>query len=87
MTSMKIVTLDAKEAHGTALIAQDDTVWVAIHMRWWDLSTIMWWWLCPSDRKGFAYLNLQDGRKVRTRVIRVAHRHVRIRGVPDPSPR
>jgi len=78
MTTMKVVTLDAYEQHGTAIIAPDDTVWIAYCPRPWDLATRLWWFFCPVDKKGWMTLTTKDGRKVRTRAIRVAHRHVRI---------
>ena len=83
MTTMKVVTLDAYEQHGTALIAPDDTVWIAYCPRPWDLASILWWFFCPSDKKGFVTLTLRDNRRVRTKAIRVARRHVKI-GAVEP---
>lgn len=78
---MKIVSLSAHEQHGTGLIASDDSVWISVSPRWWDLATWLWWWLCPSDRKAWVILSTDSGR-VRTRAIRVARTHVRIRNIP-----
>lgn len=85
MADLKIIYLDAREHHGTALLDADDAVWVAIAPQWWDLATWAWWFLCPFDKRAFAILNTDSKRRVRVRVIRVAKRHVRFRGVPDKA--
>ena len=82
MSTMKIVHLDAREHHGTALVAADDSVWVAVAPSWYDLATWLWWFFCPSDKRAHAILNTASGKQVRVRVMRVAHRHVKFRGVP-----
>ena len=79
MTTLRLVSFNAREQHGTALIAADDSVWVVVAPAWWDLASILWWWLCPIDRKAFAILATSSGQKVRARVIRVARKHVKIR--------
>ncbi len=72
-------------AYGTALVAADDSVWIAVQPRWWDLATWMWWWLCPFDRKSTVTLNVADGvggvTRVRTRAIRVSKKFVRVKGL------
>ncbi len=83
MSTMKIIKLDAREHHGTALLAADDSVWIAIAPFPWDIATWLWWWLCPIDKKAFALLNTTQGNKIRVKVVRVAHRHVRFRGLPS----
>jgi hypothetical protein len=80
MSTANFVQVDATEQHGTALIAKDDSVWVVLAPRAWDIATWLWWWLAPSDRKRWVTLNATDGGKIRARSIRVARRHVRIRG-------
>lgn len=82
MASAHFVKFDAGEHHGTALIAGDDTVWVAVHARWWDIATLLFWWLAPTDRKAWATLTTAQGEKVRARVYRIASKHVRIRNIP-----
>jgi len=85
VTTANFVKFDAGEHNGTALIASDDTVWVAVHVRWWDISTVLFWWLCPADRKAWATLTNAKGEKVRARVFRIATRHVRIRNPPQAA--
>ena len=81
MTTMKVVEVDATQQHGTALIDGEDSVWITLAPRVYDLATWFWWWLAPADKKAWVTLNTSDGRKVRSRAIRVARRHVRIRGM------
>ncbi len=72
-------------AYGTALVAQDDSVWIAVQPRWWDLATWVWWWFAPSDRKATVTLRVDDGvggsTAVRTRAVRVSKKFVRVRGL------
>lgn len=72
-------------AYGTALIADDDSVWIAVRARWWDLATWIWWWLSPFDRKAIVVLRVGDGiggiTKVRARAVRVSKRYVRVRNL------
>lgn len=81
MTIMRVVEVDARKHTGTALIAADDSVWVAVSPPWFDLSTWFWWWLTPADKKAWVLINGTNGKTVRSRAIRVARKHVRIRGV------
>jgi hypothetical protein len=85
VTTVNIVKFDASQHHGTALIARDDSVWVAVCLRWWDIASILFWWLAPSDRKAWATLTNVHGEKVRARVIRIARNHVHIRNAPVPD--
>jgi hypothetical protein len=84
MSTVKTIEYDVGEYHGTALIASDDSIWIAINPKWWDLATFLWWWFCPYDRKAWVVLNTTQGRTVRTKAIRVATKHVRIRKIPEP---
>lgn len=72
-------------AYGTALVADDDSVWVAIQPRWWDLATWIWWWACPTSRRAVVKLVVSDGvggkTVVRARAMCIAMRHVRIKNV------
>lgn len=78
----KIIQASAVGAHSTALVAADDSVWVSLSPRWWDLASWLWWWLCPSDRRAWVILTNGQGVRIRTRAIRVARRYVRIRAMP-----
>jgi len=82
MSHAQIATVGDYRVHETALIASDDSVWVAVKIRWWDLAVLLWWWLCPADRKAWTTLTVKDGKSVRTRAIRIAKRHIRIRTLP-----
>jgi hypothetical protein len=74
---------------GTALIASDDSVWITVSPKWWDLATWFWWWLCPADQKAVMKLHRADGAGgsvlVRTRAVRMARRHVRVGGSPQKA--
>ena len=82
MTVMKVIGIDARAQHGTALVAIDDSVWVAVCPAWWDFASRLWWWLAPADRKAWVVLAVADGTHVRTRAIRISSRHVRIGRAP-----
>lgn len=76
--TLKVVSLDATAQHGTAIIAKDDSVWISIAPRWWDLASWLWWWLAPSDKKAWLNLATAGGQHVRTRAIRLARSYVRM---------
>lgn len=78
MAALKQIEVDVEEARDLALIGSDDSVWVAVTHRWWDLATILWWWLLPSDRRAVIKLTVAGGRSVRIRAARMASRHVRV---------
>lgn len=80
MGTANFVKVDASQQHGTALIARDNSVWVVLAPRAWDLATWLWWWLAPSDRKAWVTLMANDGTQIRARSVRVAHNHVHVRG-------
>lgn len=79
---MDVIKYDAREYVGTAIIAVDESVWIAVQPAWWDIPTRVWWWLAPSERKAYVVLTNKSGHKVRTRAICVARKHVRIGAVP-----
>ena len=72
-------------SYGTAMIADDDSVWVSIQPKWWDLATWVWWWFCPSDRKAAVTIRVADGvggaDLVRTRAVRIAKKYVRVKNL------
>jgi hypothetical protein len=74
----QIVYVQAFPQHGLAVVFPDDSVWVTVAVRWWDLATQLWWWLSPADKKGWLILTTADGNKVRSRAIRIATRHLHI---------
>jgi hypothetical protein len=77
---MKVVSVDARKSHGTALISGDDSVWVVVAPSLFDLATWLWWWIAPHDKKAWVTLNATGGKTIRARALRIAHKHVRIRG-------
>ena len=72
--------------YSTAMIASDDSVWIAIQPKLFDLASWFWWWLCPRDKKAVVTLTVSDGVgggvKVRSRAVRMATKFIRINGVP-----
>lgn len=81
MSSLKSIELELAGTKDLALVSSaDDSVWLVVPLRWWDLATLVWWLFCPSDKKAFVKLTLGDGKQVKCRAVRVASRHARIRG-------
>lgn len=81
MTGLKSIELELEGAKDLALISSaDDSVWLVVPLRWWDLSTLIWWLFCPIDKKATIKLNLYDNKTVHCKAVRVATRHVNIRG-------
>jgi hypothetical protein len=81
MSGLKSIEVKIDGAEDLALIsAMDDSVWLVVPLRWWDLSTLIWWLFCPIDRKAKVKLNIMGGRVVSCNAVRVASRHVRVRG-------
>ncbi len=86
MTSMRIISLDTREVHGTVLIRPDDSVWVCVSPRRWDFATWLWWWLCPHDKKVWTVVKTESGQEVRCRAIRISKKHVHLgTGAPKPE--
>jgi hypothetical protein len=81
MSGLKEIELERDGTKDLALIDSQDAVWLVVPFRWWDLATLLFWFFCPADRKARAKLTLTSGEKVSFRVVRVASRHIRIRGV------
>ncbi len=81
MTGLKSVEVEIKGTKDLALISQrDDSVWIVVPLRWWDLATLIWYLFCPADRKAKIKLTLEDKSTVHCTAIRVASRHIRVRG-------
>lgn len=87
MSGLKTIELELEGTRDLALISADDAVWLVVPIRWWDLSTLLFWLFAPNDKKARVSLTItekgQDG--ARTRVsfwaMRVAKRHMRVRGL------
>jgi hypothetical protein len=80
VAALKQIELELEGTKDLALIANDDSIWLVVPIRWWDLATLVWWVFAPSDRKAGVTLKMHDGSKVRFRAVRVASKHVRVRG-------
>lgn len=81
MAGLKQIEVRLSGITDLALISSaDDSIWLVVPLRWWDLSTLLWWVFMPSDRKASATLTMTDGTKVSVKIVRVATRHVRTRG-------
>jgi hypothetical protein len=82
MSALKAIELELSGTRDLALISErDSSVWLAVPLRWWDLATLIWWLFAPADRKAEVRLTLGDGSKVKLKAVRVASRHVRVRGI------
>lgn len=79
MSGVKSVELDLAGLSDLALVSGDNSVWLVVPLRWWDLATLFWWLFCPADRKAKVTLTLTDGMKVSVKAVRVATKHVRVR--------
>lgn len=80
MAALKQIEVEVAGTTDLALIGQNDAVWLVVPLRWWDLATLLWWLFVPVDKKAKVKLNLADGSKVSLRAVRVASKHVRVRG-------
>ncbi len=84
MAALKQIEVEVAAPKDLALIANDESVWLVVPIRWWDLATLAWWLFMPADRRAKVRLVVADGGSSRTtihfRAVRVATRHVRIRG-------
>lgn len=80
MSGVREITLEMEGARDLALIANNDSVWLVVPLRWWDLSTFLWWFFMPWDKKARVKLSLTENKHVSCYAVRVASKHVRIRG-------
>lgn len=84
MSEATIIKVDASEQVGTALIASDGAIWLPVAPRLWDLATWLWWWLAPRERCARVRLIDNHGNVIHTRAVRLAKRHVYVRGRVNP---
>jgi len=79
MAGIKSIEVELAGTKDLALVSSfDDSVWIVVPLRWWDLPTLIWWLFCPMDRKAKVKLRMHDNTKVSFRAVRVASRHVRV---------
>lgn len=80
MAGIKQIEMKLEGLNDLALIGANDAIWLVVPLRWWDLATLLWWVFVPVDKKATVHLTLGDGSKVKVRAVRVATKHVRVRG-------
>jgi len=81
MVGVKSLELQLSSIRDLALVSSaDDSVLLVVPLRWWDLATLLWWLLCPQDRRATVMLTLADGANAKFRAVRVVTRHVKVRG-------
>jgi hypothetical protein len=81
MAALKTIAVEVEGTKDLALVSSaDDSVWLVVPIRWWDFSTLIWWLFAPMDRQARVTLTMAGGEKVSFRAVRVASRHVKIRG-------
>jgi len=71
-------TIDVKRAELSkpcVLIRDDMSVWVVAAIRWWDLATLIWWWLCPSDKRAIICMRLGADLELRVPAKRLAPKY------------
>ena len=80
MAGLKQIEMELEGTKDLVLIDSQDGVWLVVPIRWWDLATLLWWLLCPTDKKSKVKITLFDNKKVSFRAVRVASRYIRVRG-------
>lgn len=82
MAGMKSLEIELDGEKDMVLIASDDSVWFTVRFRWWDIATMIWFFLWPAERRAVIYLNLVGGERVRCRAIKIASKYARLSGRP-----
>jgi len=80
MAGVKSIAVEVEGARDLALVANNGAVWLVVPVRWWDLATLVWWVFCPADRRARVKVQLTDGSWVSCKAVRVASKHIGIRG-------
>jgi hypothetical protein len=81
MAAVKEVQVEVKGVKDLALIGNDDSVWLVVPLRWWDFSTLLFWFFLPVDRKASINIKTVKGEKVAFKAVRVATKHMRVSGI------
>lgn len=63
------------------LSLHDDTVWLVMNPKWYDLATIIWWLFTPYDRKKTVKLTLENGETAACKAIRIAEYYIKVKGI------
>jgi hypothetical protein len=88
MGAVKSIAVETAGTRDLALIDGADGVWIVVPLRWW-LSTFLLWLFLPAERRARVKLKVQHRDdpsttvSVTMRAVRVASRHIRIRGRVD----
>jgi hypothetical protein len=80
MASIKTIAVEIEGTRDLVLVAEDDSIWLVVPLRWWDLSTILWWLLIPANRKANITITTDKAQKVSLRAVHIASRWIRVRG-------
>jgi hypothetical protein len=81
VSGLKEIEIGVAGAKDLALIGNDDSVWLVVPLRWWDFSTLLFWFFMPADRRATINLRTFKGEKTSFKAVRVATRHVRVSGI------
>ena len=81
MAAVKEIQIEVAGARDLALIGIDDSVWLVVPLRWWDLSTLFFWLFVPADRRASVTIKTESNQKVSLKAVRVATKYVRVRGL------
>jgi hypothetical protein len=76
---VRTIELEGNAPQQLALIGSDDSVWVVVHIAWWNLAMMVWWFFAPFDKKAYVLLTTVDGTKYRAKAFRMANRFIRVR--------
>lgn len=86
MSAVKQIEVKVDHLKDLVLIDSRDSVWLVVHIRWFDLATILFWMLLPHDRRARVKLKIQADTEpdviteVTVNAYRLATKHMRIRG-------
>jgi hypothetical protein len=69
MPALKQIEVEVASVKDLALIGADDSIWLVVPLRWWDLATLLWWLFIPADKKrcgAHVMLRIGDARTLPT---------------------
>lgn len=80
-TEVEVLKLPESGTESLSFIAKDGSVWVVFYPEWWDIASLLWWWLTPKDKKAWIQVKRNGEGTIRARAVRVSRTHVRIGNV------